>query len=356
AIGETKQISVRRGYVKMLDEVVLARPAPGYAFAAPVLTTISVERKPFDIAVVADGDGVDFFGDQVFVTDLGDGFDDLSAALIAVFVAQLDQVGSNDGQDVALAAQKLLVTLDLSAQLVVFLEDFVALQGRQLLKLQTHDRLGLGLGHAITVQGAQLPLEGGKVIVPQCPAHDGRSHRQVLQALLRFSPARRLPADSDHFIQGGNRDELPFEDVGAPLGFAEKVLGPPADNLHPVPDEFLDHLLEGEGPRPAVHQCQQDDAHRLLQRRKLIELIEDQLRIGFTLDVDDEADRLAPASAALVADRANSLNSLFFDERADGLMQAVPSLLEGHLGDDDLGPAAFLSNVGSRSQDDLASP
>src|SRR4029077_6042386 len=56
------------------------------------------------------------------------------------------------------------------------------------------------------------------------------------------------------------------------------------------------------------------------------------------------------------ADRANSLNSLFFDERADGLMQAVPSLLEGHLGDDDLGPAAFLSNVGAGSQDYLASP
>src|SRR5207247_3647392 len=114
--------------------------------------------------------------------------------------------------------------------------------------------------------------------------------------------------------------------------------------------------FEGESPRPAVHQGQQDDAHRLLQGRKLIELIEDQLRIGFTLDVDDEADRLAPASAALVADRANSLNSLFFDERADGLMQAVPSLLEGHFGDNDLGPAAFLSNIGSRSQDHLASP
>src|SRR5439155_3081136 len=59
AIRETKKISVRRGYVKMLDEVVLARSTPGYAFAAPVLTTISVERKPFDIAVVADGHGVD---------------------------------------------------------------------------------------------------------------------------------------------------------------------------------------------------------------------------------------------------------------------------------------------------------
>ena len=88
----------------------------------------------------------------------------------------------------------------------------------------------------------------------------------------------------------------------------------------------------------------------------MIELIQDQLRIGLALQVNDQAHWFAAAGAAFIADRANSLNSLFFDERADGLMQAVPSLLEGHLGDDDLGPAAFLSNVGSRSQDHLASP
>src|SRR5207245_5329659 len=53
---------------------------------------------------------------------------------------------------------------------------------------------------------------------------------------------------------------------------------------------------------------------------------------------------------------ANFLHSFLFFECIYGLMLAVSSLLEGLLGDDDLGPAAFLSNICSRSQDDLASP
>ena len=64
------------------------------------------------------------------------------------------QVGSNDGQDVALAAQKLLIALDLPAELVEFLENFVALQGGQLPELQAHNRFRLGLGHVIAVQSA----------------------------------------------------------------------------------------------------------------------------------------------------------------------------------------------------------
>ena len=135
----------------------------------------------------------------------------------------------------------------------------------------------------------------------------------------------------DHLVQRRDGDQLAFEDVAAPLGLAQQVLGAAADDLHAVAQELLEHLLEGQRPRPAVHQGQQDDADRLLQRRELVELVEDQVRVGVALEVDDQPDRLAAAGAALVADVADALDALVLDQLADRLGQAVARLLEGHL-------------------------
>ena len=102
-----------------------------------------------------------------------------------------------------------------------------------------------------------------------------------------FASARLgdVAADADHLVQRRDGDELAFEDVAAPLGLAQQVLGPPADHLDAVAQELLQHLLERQRPRPAVDQGQQDDADRLLQRRELVELVEDQVRVGVALEV-----------------------------------------------------------------------
>jgi len=55
----------------------------------------------------------------------------------------------------------------LATDLVVLLEDFVALQGGELPELQTHDRLGLGLGHAIAGLDADFFLQAGKIVDAQ---------------------------------------------------------------------------------------------------------------------------------------------------------------------------------------------
>src|SRR5262249_68980 len=95
-------------------------------------------------------------------------------------------------------------------------------------------------------------------------------------------------------------------------------------------------------------------ADRLLQRRILIELVEDQMRIRVAFDIDDQPDRLATASAALIAHGADALDALVLDEIADGLMEAVARLLERHLRNNDLGPVGLFANVGPRPQGDLA--
>ena len=63
------------------------------------------------------------------------------------------------------------------------------------------------------------------------------------------------------------------------------------------------------------------------KRRELVELVEHELRIGVALDVEDQADRLAAAGAALVADAADALDALVLDQFADDLGQAVARLL-----------------------------
>ena len=98
--------------------------------------------------------------------------------------------------------------------------------------------------------------------------------RSFASARLGDVRQMRMTSSSD------DGDELAFEDVPAPLGLAEQVLRPPADDLDPVVQELLHHLLERQALRPAVHQGQHDDADRLLQRRELVELVEDQVRVG----------------------------------------------------------------------------
>ena len=127
---------------------------------------------------------------------------------------------------------------------------------------------------------ADLLLQGGEMLGAQGPFHDGGRDFQVLQAYLGLGPARRAAADADHLVQRRDGDQLPFEDMAAPLGLAQQILGAPADDLDAMPEEFLQHLLERQQSRPAVDQGQQDDADGLLQRRELVELIEHQLRIG----------------------------------------------------------------------------
>ena len=78
--------------------------------------------------------------------------------------------------------------------------------------------------------------------------------------LSRSLASVRLGLDrqiGDHLVERRNGDQLAFEHVAAPLGFAKQVLGAPANDLHPMTQVFLHHLLEraasaaGRRPGPA---------------------------------------------------------------------------------------------------------
>src|SRR5207244_1927115 len=115
-IGETKEVGMGRCDKEVFDEIIFARSAARDSFAAPMLTAIGVKQQALDVAVMADSDRVDFFGNQFFVADSPLRLDDLGAAIVAIFVAHLAEIGSNNIEDVAFAAEQPFVGQNLLPQ------------------------------------------------------------------------------------------------------------------------------------------------------------------------------------------------------------------------------------------------
>src|SRR5579884_2559472 len=69
AIGETQQVSMRRSDEEVLDEVIVACGAARDTLAATMLAAVGVERQALDVAVMAYGDDVGLFLDQVLHVD-----------------------------------------------------------------------------------------------------------------------------------------------------------------------------------------------------------------------------------------------------------------------------------------------
>ena len=72
------------------DEVFFARLHPGAAGAAAALLAVDADRRPLEVALVADGDGDLLVGDEVFEGELGALVEDDGAAGVAVLVANVD--------------------------------------------------------------------------------------------------------------------------------------------------------------------------------------------------------------------------------------------------------------------------
>ena len=135
------------------------------------------------------------------------------------------------------------------------------------------------------------------------------------------------------------RDQEPFDDVRPLPGLAELVLRPPADHVDPVLDEEPQELLQGQGLGPAVDQGQHDHAEGVLQRRELVELVEDDVRVFALLDRDDDPHRLL--AVAVVVDVGHAGDPPAVDQLGQLLEERLLGELVGDLGEDDLGAAVL---------------
>ena len=135
---------------------------------------------------------------------------------------------------------------------------------------------------------------------------------------------------------------------------AEQVLGSPADDRHAVADELLEDLFEVQLARLAVDERQEDDRDGFLQRRELKQLIEHDVRVGVLLDLDDQANRLF--QVALVTNPGDTSDSIAADQFCDLFNDAISSLLEGDIADNQLGFPPFFDDVHMGPDDDRRTP
>src|SRR5215471_4301871 len=250
----------------MADEVLVARPHPDPAFAATTLVAIGRDRRPLDVARVRNRDRHVFFGDQILDIDLsGFAFEDFRTAIIAVLRLHLFQLVNDDLHQQRLARENRAEPLDRLQQLGELVEDLLPLETSEALQLHVEDRLGLNLRQA----------EG-------CD-----------QAVPRFGDGLGRANQLDHLVEMIDRDAQAFEDVVSRLSFPEVELRSPPDDVTPELDEALDELQQVHHLRPSADDREHDDAEARLERRVLVEVVEDDFWHFAALQLNDDPHTLA---------------------------------------------------------------
>ena len=277
----------------MLDEVLFALFHADDALAAAALRAVGADGGALDVALVRDGDDAGFVGDEVFDVDLALVGHDVGAARVAVLLFDFEQLGLHDAHELLLAGEQALEVLDALDEFEVFLLDLVAFEAGELVEAHLEDGVALEFG--------QLEL--------------------VHQLLLRVLAVVGVLDDLDDGVDVVERDAEPFEDVGAFLGLLQFELRAPGDDFLAVRDVALDHLLDVHHARPTVVDRQHDDAERVFELRVLVEVVDDNLRNGVALQLDDDADAVL---VGLVADIADVVELLFVDEFAPCARSAWP--------------------------------
>src|SRR3954464_5813856 len=113
AVGEDHDVGVRRGDEQVADEILFARAHADAPLAAALLVAIRGDRRPLDVAGVADGDRHVLFVDQLLDAEVaGLAFEDLGAAIVAVLVADPLQLVDDDLHQQPLAGENRAQTLD----------------------------------------------------------------------------------------------------------------------------------------------------------------------------------------------------------------------------------------------------
>ena len=178
---------------------------------------------------------------------------------------------------------------------------------------------------------------------------EGRGHEAGAGRGAVFGPAD----EGDHLVDDVDGLEQALDDVGPILRLPQSELGPPADDLDLVVDVGLQRLHEVERAGDAVDERHRVDGEVRLQRRVLVEVVEDDEAGRVLLELDHEP-RLA--TGRLVVDVADALDRARLHELGDAGRAHGDRRLVRHLGDDDLvaAAAAPLLDLAHRPQPDGA--
>ena len=309
-IREEHDLLVRAGHKHLRGVVRLLHVHAGYAAAAAVLRPVDGGGNTLHIPFMGHGDHHVFFLDQVFDIDIVFGHGQLTAPFVAVFVADLADLGLDYVHQQMLIRQDRRQPFDGLLQLLVFLLQPFPFQSGQAGQPHVQDRLGLLL--AELKAGNQSFLRGGGILAGP---DDGHDLVDVVQGLQQA-----------------------FQDMGPFLGLVQLEPGPPGHHVLLVLQVIVDDIPQVQHPGLSVHQRQHVGAEVLLHGRMLVEHVQHDLRLDIPLQLDHDPHALPVVG--FVPDIADSLDLLLMHQVGDLLDQDRFVDLVGDLRHDDAAAAA----------------
>ena len=131
------------------------------------------------------------------------------------------------------------------------------------------------------------------------------------------------------------------------LGLVEPELRTPGDHLDLVGHVVHERVAQRERARHTVDEGDHVHTEADLQRAVLVEVVEDHIRVGVTLEFDDQA---GGSPGAFVTDLTYALDGSGVGQLGDLLGDALHGGLVGNLGDDDPFAARVLLDLGTCTQ------
>src|SRR6516165_7386969 len=255
----------------------------------------------------------------------------------------LDQTGAR--------TQNLKVTRDFADQTAHFFGDLVALEPGQALQPQIEDRARLLVRQ--TVSTVLCNVAAGLADQRHQRRDIGRGPSATDETRPRSRRIGRIADQRNDLVEIGDGDQQPEQDVRALPCLGEEVAGSPGYHLLTKSDKGGDDVAQGQQLWPTAIQRQHVDAEARLQRGVPVQLIEHDVRLGVTLQFDDDAHAFA---IALVAQIRYALDQLLADRLRNPLNQPRLVDLIWDLGANDrFAILAHLFGMGLAAHDDRTS-
>ncbi len=343
-VREAQQRVVAVGHEQALDEVLFLDPRRRAAAPAAVLRAVLADALRLAIALVREGHHQVLLRDQVLGGQVQAIDHDRRAPLVAVLVADFQQLAADLGQQARVAVQNVQQVGDLHRQFAVLVDDLVPFQPRQALQAHVQDGLHLAIAQVIGAIDQATAGLGRALRVHAQGAGQHLAHETGREALggqlgAGFFRGLRAADQRDHALDIGQCDGQAFQDVQPVARLAQRKQRAPADHLAAVTDEGLEHLVQRQLARLAVDQRHHVDAEHRLQLCVLVQVIEHHLRHLAAAQFDH---RPHAVLVGLVADLGDALDALFLDQLGDFFQQMRLVDLVRQLEDDQAGLAGLL--------------
>ena len=253
AVREEQQVGMGGGGQQVRDVVVVAQVAALHAPTAPTLPAERVGGDRLDVALLRQDDDDFFVFDEIERVEVAGVDGEASPPLVAIALAQLAQLVLDDRAELLLAPQDRLELLDLLAEVAELVAQLLALELREPPELHVEDEVRLDLAELERL--LHEPGAGGVDV--------GRGSDELDDRV-------------DH-VEGAYE---PFDDVLAFTRLVDPVLRTPRHHFHLVRDVHEHRLRQVQQLRDPVDERQHVHREARLHRRVLVELVQDDLRIG----------------------------------------------------------------------------